>query len=45
MDTRIASTKLINKLKELQDISAQLQDEKCAADVQTRKAQQVTILL
>ncbi len=45
MDTRIASTKLINKLKELQDISERLHDEKCAADVQTRKAQQVTILL
>jgi len=45
MDTRIASTKLINKLKELQDISARLHDERCAADVQARKAQQVTILL
>ncbi|DBA78571.1 TPA: hypothetical protein ACH3X1_008504 [Trebouxia sp. C0004] len=40
MDSRIASTKLINKLKELQDISARLQDDKCAADVQTKKAKQ-----
>ncbi|KAA6418864.1 MAG: hypothetical protein FRX49_11220 [Trebouxia sp. A1-2] len=40
MDTRMASTRLINKLKELQDVLAQLQGEKCAADVRTRKAQQ-----
>lgn len=45
MDTRMASTRLINKLKELQDVLAQLQGEKCAADVRTRKAQQVDIPL
>ncbi|DBA72176.1 TPA: hypothetical protein ACH3X2_010665 [Trebouxia sp. C0005] len=44
MDTRMASTRLINKLKELQDVLAQLQGEKCAADVRTRKAQQVQTL-